>query len=69
MSDLYSGYRTSNGLKVNDTGSPLEGAKAPPAPPGTTEEETSHGKDGGAGRLQNKNTEADLCLGAAAVIS
>lgn len=28
----------------------------------TTEEENSHSKDGGAGRLQNQNIEVDLCL-------
>lgn len=49
-----------------DTGAPLEGANTAAVPLGTTEEENSHGKDGGAGRLQNQSAGANWCLGAAA---
>lgn len=72
MSDLYSLLSQcwlSNQQRKGehaDTCFPLEGANTPPLL-GTTEEENSQGKDGGAGRLRNKKTEVVLCLGAVSV--
>lgn len=74
MSDLYSllsqcwlsNKQRKGDLVHADTGSTLEGANTPPLL-GTTEEENSNGKDGGAGRLRNKKTEVVLFLGVVSV--
>lgn len=74
MSDLYSllsqcwlsNKQRKGDLVHADNGSTLEGANTPPLL-GTTEEENSNGKDGGAGRLRNKKTEVVLFLGVVSV--